>query len=349
VTYTHALAICLGVMLTAPSAHAHHAWAAVFTEETMEIEGVVTEYNFKNPHVNIMLSVTDEDGVETEWMATGPAAPPFRRWGWTENTIAVGQYLQLTGRKSRTGAPMIVMVGDDIQSGRFLELDPADGSIIRKVVGTVNESQAPVVVASLPLTLGDGRVNLTGTWLGGPRGRRDPPPLNEVGAALQADFDALNDPAFATCSDPGLVRQVAFTPHPMRVMQYDDRVVFEYEEHGGRREIYLDGRGPDTSEHSRFGHHVARYEGDELIIESSQLLGNLASGGGNALSDQTTTIERYRRVDDPEVGPMFEMSMAISDPGHLTDTWNIRWLKVFAPEGLDFVEVDCKLPLPGNP
>jgi len=41
--------------------------------------------------------------------------------------------------------------------------------------------------------------------------------------------------------------------------------------------------------------------------------------------------------------------MAISDPGHLTDTWNIRWLKVFAPEGLDFVEVDCKLPLPGNP
>jgi hypothetical protein len=53
-------------------------------------------------------------------------------------------------------------------------------------------------------------------------------------------------------------------------------------------------------------------------------------------------------VDDPEVGPMFEMSMAISDPGHLTETWNIRWLKIFAPEGLDFIEVDCKLPLPGN-
>jgi len=347
-TYRCALAVCFSAMLTAPSVQAHHAWAGVFTLETMEIEGYVTEYNFRNPHVNIMLSVTDEDGVETEWMATGPAAPPFRRWGWTEDTVGVGQYLQLTGRKSRTGAPMIVMVGDDIQSGKFLELDPADGSIIRRVVGTVNESQAPAVVASLPLTLSDGRVNLTGTWLGGPRGGRPPAPLNEVGAALQADFDALNDPAFATCSDPGLVRQVAFTPHPMRVMQYDDRVVFEYEEHGGRREIFLDGRGPETAEHSRFGHHVARYEGDELIIESTQLLGNLASGGGNAMSDQTTTIETYRRVDDPEVGPMFEMSMAISDPGHLTETWNIKWLKIFAPEGLDFVEVDCKLPLPGN-
>ena len=71
-----ALSLLFGLILTVPSAYAHHAWAAVFTEETMEIEGVVTEYNFKNPHVNIMLSVTDENGVETEWMATGRIYTP---------------------------------------------------------------------------------------------------------------------------------------------------------------------------------------------------------------------------------------------------------------------------------
>ncbi|HEY5623586.1 MAG TPA: DUF6152 family protein [Gammaproteobacteria bacterium] len=343
------LIVCFGVALFAAPAHAHHAWAAVFTDEYTEIEGYVTEYNFKNPHVNIMLSVMGEDGVETEWMATGPAAPPFRRWGWSEKTVEVGQYLRLRGRTSRTGAPMIVMVGDDIQAGTFLELDPSDGSVVRAVVGNVTETAEPTEVATLPLRLSDGRPNFTGTWLGGPRGGRPPAPFNEVGAALQADFDALNDPAFATCSDPGIVRQVAFTPHPMRVMQDDDRIVFEYEEHGGRRVIYLDGRGPETAEHTRFGHHVARYEGDTLVIESSQLLGNLASGGGNALSDQTTTVETYRRVDDPDIGAMIEMSMEITDPGHLTEPWNIRWVKIFAPEGLDFIEVDCKLPLAPNP
>ena len=155
-----------------------------------------------------------------------------------------------------------------------------------------------------------------------------------------------NDPAFATCSDPGLVRQVAFTPHPMRVMQYDDRVVFEYEEHGGRRVIHLDGRGPETPGHSRFGHHVARYDGDRLVIESSQLLPNLASGGGNALSDRTATVEVYRRADDPELGPVIEMSMAIADPGHLTEPWNVRWRKIHTAEPFDFIEVDCRLPLP---
>ena len=100
---------------------------------------------------------------------------------------------------------------------------------------------------------------------------------------------------------------------------------------------------------ARFGHHVARYEDAALVIESSQLLANLASGGGNALSDQTTTVETYRRVDDPKVGPMIQMIMEISDPGHLTGQWIVSWLKIFDPDGLDFIEVDCRLPLsPGS-
>ena len=63
----------------------------------------------------------------------------------------------------------------------------------------------------------------------------------------------------------------------------------------------------------------------------------------------TSNTQRVRLLDKMhKVGHMDpqKMSMAISDPGHLTDTWNIRWLKIFAPDGLDFVEVDCKLPLP---
>ena len=317
-------AVFFAAFLLAAPAQAHDAWAAVFTDEYTEIEGYVTEYNFKNPHVNIMLSVTGEDGAETEWMATGPAAPPFRRWGWSEETVEVGQYLRLRGRTSRTGAPMIVLVGDDIQAGTFLELDPANGSVIRAVMGTVAENAGPATPFTLPLTLEDDRPNFTGMWLGGPRDGRPPPPFNDAGAALQADFDALDDPAFATCSDPGLVRQIAFTPHPMRVTQYEDRVVFEYEEHGGRRVIHLDGRSPETAEHTRFGHHVARYEGDTLVIESSQLLANLANGGGNAITDRTTTVETYRRADDPELGAVIEMSMEITDPGHLTEPWNVR-------------------------
>ncbi len=40
---------------------------------------------------------------------------------------------------------------------------------------------------------------------------------------------------------------------------------------------------------------------------------------------------------------MIRMNMEIADPGHLTGQWNVNWLKIFAPDGLDFIEVDCRL------
>ncbi len=347
--YTRALLTCClcAVFGTLP-AHAHHAWAGVFTDENIEVEGYVTEYNFRNPHINIMLSVTDEDGVETEWMATGPAAPPMRRWGWSRDTVQVGQYLRLSGRKSRTGAPMLVLVADDIQSGKFLELDPVDGSIVRVIQETPDDSQSPNASVTVALTLDDGRPNLSGTWLGGlGRDGRTPPPFNEAGTALQAEFDPLNDPAFAECAEHGLVRQ-AMSGHPLRIMQYEDRVLLEYEQDAVTRVIYLDGRGPQTTEHTAYGHHVARYENDTLVIETTQLIGRLTGTQGNALSDLSTVKETLRRVDTPDLGAVLGMTLVVTDPGHLTGPWEMSWRKNYAAVDYDFVEVECQLPLPAN-
>jgi hypothetical protein len=335
---------CLAVVCGTLPAWAHHAAGAVFTDETIEIEGYVTEFNFHNPHVSIMLSVSDEVGAGTQWMITGPSATPFRLWGWTADTVQAGQYIRFSGKKSRTGVPMLLIERDDIQAGKFVELNPADGSVIRELLGTIAEPEA-LDIDTVPLRLSDGRPNFTGNWIGGPREPRPQPPFNAVGAAQQADFDVLNDPTFATCSDPGLVRQAGNTIHPVRITQFEDRVVFEYEEYAGRREIYLDGRAPETAEHTRFGHHVARYEEDTLVIETTRLLGNLSGPPGNALSDQTTTVETYRRTDDPKYGPMIEMNMVITDPGHLTAPWNKRWFKVYTTDDYEFLEVNCKLPL----
>ena len=342
---------CLAVLTFAAvlvfhAAQAHHAAGAVFTDEEIEVEGVVTEYNFVNPHVNIMLTVTDESGAETLWMVTGPAAPPMRRWGWTPETLQPGQLIRFAGKSSRTGAPMLLIESAEIQSGRFVELDPADGSIIRRLQEAPDNSQAPDASLSVALTLDDGRPNLAGMWLGG-LGRRPnpPPPFNEAGAALQSEFDALNDPAFAECADHGLVRQ-AMSGHPLRITQNDDHLVFEYEQGAATRTIHLDGRAPVSDGHTDYGHHVAWYEGDALGIESSQLLGRLTGTRGNALSDSSTVTETYRRADSPEFGALLEMTLVVNDPEHLTGPWQMSWQKNHAATYYQFVEVDCALPLP---
>ena len=109
------------------------------------------------------------------------------------------------------------------------------------------------------------------------------------------------------------------------------------------RVIYLDGRGPAGDGISNFGHSVARYDDDTLVIESSQLLGNFTSPNGNPLSDRTTTVETYRRMDDPDIGAALAMEMVVTDPGFLTAPWTLRWQKYYAP-GYEFIAVDCRVP-----
>ena len=339
--------LLMGGALTAGGlTQAHHSARAAYTTNVIDVEGIVTEFNFTNPHVNIFFDVSGENGEVTQWMASGSAANLLRRRGWTADTIEPGQYLRITGLEARNGVPMVLLES-------IVELDPADGSLVRRVEGESGYEE-PVVGAPLALTLSDGRPNFSGAWtmaplgmgMGGPPGDRTPPPFNETGTAMQARFDPVSDPA-VNCEPPGLVRQAGFTPHPVRVTQHADRIILEYEEYGGRREVLLDAAAPNGAEPAdeltNLGRSVARYEGDALVIETDRLLGHYTSPNGNPLSDRTTTVETYRRMDDPNIGAALAMEMVITDPGHLTGPWTLRWRKYYAP-GYEFIRVDCRVP-----
>jgi hypothetical protein len=339
------------VMLTAfasASANAHHAATATFdTSQTMEIEGYVTDFSFSNPHINITLMVTDDSGAEREWVATGPAVAGFRRWGWTEATLQEGEYVRLVGRAARHGGPMILMERADIEGGSLLELNPADGSLVRVLTGP-KPDQTPADLVIPELTLADGRPNLSGTWLAvepGSGPRPAAPQFNETGQALQEAFDPTQDPAYTRCEPRGLVGVITGI-QSVRVTQNDDFVVLENEGTGTRRLIYLDRRSARNDDHTRLGHSTARYEGDALVIESSQLLDGLSNGRGNELSDMTTAVETYRRADDAEHAAL-GMSLVITDPGHLSAPWELSWRKLQTHD-YEFAETDCRRPVLGS-
>ena len=351
---------------------AHHAHAPWFDlNETIEIEGYVNEFIFKNPHVNLIVTVVDENNVETQWMATAPATAPMRRWGWTDNMIQEGQYLRLVGRPRRDGGRMILLEGHDFRAeiDTVVEIDPADDSVIRvlgispverhaaqalaltgtETVFVVDRADGSVIqrraAEPLAMILSDGRPNLAGTWMGGPSGStgRTPPPWNEVGAANQVALDPASDPAFTECEAPGLVRTV-MSINAVEIEQHDDRVVITFEGGGDGRVIYLDGRGVETNEHTRLGHHVARYENGALVIETSQLESRLSLITGNMLSDQVTTVETYRRSNHPARGPLLEMNIVITDPVYLDRPWEMSWQKPYAADEYEFTGVDCRIP-----
>ena len=335
-----------GLTAAAVPVQAHHAAGAAFTDEEIRIDGLVNEFNFVNPHVNIILGVTGDDGAEVLWQATAPAPVSLRRTGWSADSLEAGQYLGVTGYRSRDGRPMILVENEHWDGGGIVELDPADGSVVRTITATAGE------VASIPpgpaLTLSDGRPNLAGTWDRRPgirareavTGNRNPP-LNEFGASVQAAFDPVTDPTFTECAPSGLIR-VAIAPQGVQVTQHGDRIVIDYEWGADQRVLYLDGRGPETDENTRLGHSAARYEDGALVVETTRILGDLTGTAGNAVSDAHTVVETYRRVED-EFGSALQMALMVTDPEHLTGPWEITWTKYYAP-GYVFAEYDCRLP-----
>ena len=338
------------LLFTVP-AYSHHSALAVFTEEDIVVDGYVTKFLFKNPHVSVYIDVVGKNGAVEEWMATGPATPSLQRAGWAADTLQVGQYLRLSGKKGRNNRPMVLLAGSDITAGKaIMGLSTDNGSALPIVgVQTGNRGSASAEIDALAMRLPGGRPNLSGQWFGGLKSMitdQKTPPLNEKGAAVQVTFDPINDPTFSACSgDPGLVRQ-AVSILPQRITQKEDHVLIEYESFASRRMIYLDGHGPVSDVHTHLGNHIARYDGDKLVIETTQLLGNLAGAEGNALSDQTTAIETYRRADREGSGPILELTMVVTDPGHLREPWTIIVRKTYAPDYI-FAGRDCQLPLLG--
>lgn len=88
--------------LAAGPAVAHHS-SAPFYDETRSVEalGVVTRFEFKNPHSFLYLEAAGEDGGTIAWeIEMGPAVSLTRR-GWTPDTIDAGDEIRAVGRPSR--------------------------------------------------------------------------------------------------------------------------------------------------------------------------------------------------------------------------------------------------------
>lgn len=334
-------------------ASAHHSFSATFqVGEKITVEGTVTNFSFKNPHVLIYFSVENDDDTTTEWVSEGAAATNMRRAGWSADTFSAGEIVRVTGDKTHDGSPMTSIDTVDVLG--------VNGEIVRQL-GDNPEEEIPaeggmggmggpvenfVKAAPMDLTLEDDSPNLTGIWtrhgMGLGRPGRPAGTFNETGEKAQALFTEVVDPQ-VFCDAPGLMRQAGMTPHPVGITQFDDRVVFKWEEYGGSREVFFDDRDAKGYK-TRLGDGVARYEKGALIIETTNLLPNPSSPEGQILSDKMTVTEIYTRADTDKFGPVLSIKVFGKDADWLQDELIFEGLKMSAGE-YEFIENDCQTPL----
>jgi hypothetical protein len=91
------LALSAGV----PAA-AHHSFAAVYqADETIEIEGKVVQFLFRNPHSILHVLAPDEAGAMTRWAIEWQGATQLGANGVSAETIRPGDPVVVTGRPGR--------------------------------------------------------------------------------------------------------------------------------------------------------------------------------------------------------------------------------------------------------
>jgi len=104
------IGVCLGLLLVAGSAQAHHGDANRYNEQTITVSGTVVEVQMVNPHAHIVFDVTDAAGKTTRWQAElGGPQQLMRQFGWTPQTIKSGMKITLIGRQLKSGAPYLNM------------------------------------------------------------------------------------------------------------------------------------------------------------------------------------------------------------------------------------------------
>ncbi|WP_332717970.1 DUF6152 family protein [Pelagibacterium mangrovi] len=125
-TMTFAGVLALGA-LGAGSALAHHS-AAMFDDAIeMELTGVVTEFDYLNPHSWLYVEVTDEDGSVTAWGFELDDPSRLRRQGITPTYWEPGDMVTVITNPLRDGRP----------AGHLVGAIKADGATFGNVEGLV--------------------------------------------------------------------------------------------------------------------------------------------------------------------------------------------------------------------
>ena len=205
--------------------------------------------------------------------------------------------------------------------------------------GLVGSAVLLVVWATaLPQDQAAAPTDFSGVWLAtSPRsaGGENRPALTPGAQADLDAFDPLDDPVIR-CVPPGFPRS-GLIIYPFEIVQADDMVVFLYESFGMIRRIYMDGRElPGYLPPAISGYSAGRWDGDELVVETTGVAPGLLSGGGIRQYGDVSVVERYRLVDE---GRGLEADVTITAPETFVGPWTRSFTWELDADGMIFESI----------
>lgn len=113
------LSFAVGIAVSVMAAYAHHSISGVYdSSRQVTIEGIVTQFQFINPHPFVTMDVKHGSGIAQQWRLEMDNRSELAQVGMTSETLKQGDRIVVTGSPARAQS----------QSLYIRRLDrPADG------------------------------------------------------------------------------------------------------------------------------------------------------------------------------------------------------------------------------
>jgi hypothetical protein len=323
----------LFIILTSPVS-GHHSDAGLERDSVLALEGTVVEYSWRNPHVYITINTTDESGSEVEWNLEAGAIAVLSRQGWTRDSIAVGEKINVEVNPARDGRPY----------GGIASITREDGTAI---VGEPDRAipEPNRVAKSLEGVWGVDRTNLVrypdgsfGYFMANLQ-------LTEKARAAHSVYDSESDqnPVYRCIGHPEPFITVLATVFPLEIRfnEEESTVSIRSSAIGFHQTVYLDGRDhPENGERTNIGHAIGWWEDDTLVVDTRLFADHRdAYHIGVPSGAQKHVVQRYRLIKG---GTRLEVAFTLEDPEFIAEPLSDTREMIYV-SGAEIVEWDCDL------
>jgi hypothetical protein len=293
-------------VLIGMQAWGHHSRLAFDLDNSIDVEGTVTEIGWTNPHFYLSLVETTPDG-EVTWTFEGHSIPGLIRNGWTKTSLRVGERVRVGANPNRSEGVYFALLD---------HVTRTDGKTFYSFRRPNDPDHVPPPLAPAE--------DMAGTWVLIRSLRANlvsvvaPPddwPLKPAAQEEVSRFDVKNDPALR-CEPLGLPRMLVwpYAQHWQRVEDGYEVTIEHSEEH---RRIYATGNTPEQpaspsgtstgSEHS---------DGSYLVTTRNFAPQPWGNARGISSSDEKQVSERYTLEDD---GYRLHIEYTVADPVYLEE------------------------------
>ncbi|MDG2278169.1 MAG: DUF6152 family protein [Pseudomonadales bacterium] len=303
------VALLVAVSFFASFSYAHHSRSAFNLDETITIDGTVTEVGWTNPHY--YLAVRDESSGQLQnWTFEGHSIPGLVRNGWRRSTLTVGSRVSLVAHPNSDPKVRFALLNHVTRSDgkTFYSFRPTD---------EILQATKPPLLPSIDFS-GTWRIirSLRSNLVGG----FEPPsdwPLTAGASEEVARFDVNDDPSL-NCEARGVPRMLSW-PYSQKWVNRGDDIFITLEHAIEQRTLFNENIAAiPKSDHDLGQSRIMSRSDNELVVETRGFLPKFwgLTRGLSSGADKVV-IEKYELVEN---GYRLKLTLTLVDPMSLTGT-----------------------------